>query len=306
MAWLNAEFTIDDALAQGMDTWDLLIDDWGNVDAADPTSFAFPAVGSRGLPTIYGMAIGNQSDVDRVFVAYSIEKLIPSNVDWDVAHRLSVKAPLMFTQIGQREIVRANLVDPNAETPATGKATVVLYPRASVAGGSSNNNGGMPTTLWGADIVDPDGTAAVAGFVNPLLHVVFFLKPPAVGPSYHRNDSSTSVTWTDLSSVVYTIADGLGTSRAGVPVFGRKTLVVSGSATAAAAPGADVLVEVRGYRANADAVGRQERVLGNFTLTGGRPNALTITNPDVDVVTVYAKRAAGNEFVIFNVRASDD
>lgn len=212
MAWLNSGFTIDDAISRGFSTWDLLISDWGRIASLDPTSFSFPAVGQKGMPTVQGIAIGDQSEVDRCFVAYDIEKMIPGNITWDIAHRLSVGSPLMFPQPGSRSPV----ANGSPLNPLTGESNLVIYPTGTA---SIINNGGVSPTLFGATYLKKDGSSHAFPAINPLLHLVFYLKPPTVGAPSKR------APWSLIDSTTSGAIDG-ETLIAAIPTFGRKRVII--------------------------------------------------------------------------------
>ncbi len=212
MTWINSAFTINDAIARDQNTWDLLISDWGRIAATDGYSHSFPKVGERGMPTVFGVAIGNQSEVDRCFVANDIEKIVPGQVTWDVAHRLSIGSPLIFPQIGSSDSIVKNGSPLN---PSTGEATLVIYPTGT---SSIVSNGGVSPTLFGATYRKADGSTVAFPAITPLLHLVFYLKPPVAGAPTSRAPWTLNLTDTALAPQ---------TEKAFVfPTFGRKKFFV--------------------------------------------------------------------------------
>lgn len=238
MAWLNSQFTIEDAITRDFDTWELLITDWGYKGsaaiAADPYSWSFPKVGQRGLPTVQGIAIGPRSTVDRCFVSYGLQKVIPGGINYDYSRRLVLGAPLMFAQVGTREIVQASspvVVPPTPPTPASGAASLVVYPQSGLA----DTGGNQDTTMYGLNYYRTGPSAPPAGvgffgpsaladgvnFQSPTLHLIFFLKPQAVAANTKREPYvlNGQKTIPIASYNTYVLV-------AQVPTYGRKTVKV--------------------------------------------------------------------------------
>lgn len=206
--WLNSAYTIDDARARGDDVWDLLIDGWG--DPTDPTGYggSFPKVGERGLPTVFGVAIGPRSSVDRCYLAYSLQKEVSEALEYDFLRSVSLGSPAMFSQIGLRT--------PVVNGEPFNSSLVVLPDKAGLPSGGFDSN-----TKYRATYKDPGGvtrTLTTATFVRPLLHLMFYLRPPALFPPTQRtvyNINSNS----DVSSAAPQVI--------AFPTYGRKRVYVS-------------------------------------------------------------------------------
>ncbi len=286
MAWINSQFSMQDAVSRGFQTWDLLISDWGRLASVDPYSFSFPKVGEPGLPTVYGVAIGNQSQIDRCFVAYDIEKLIQGTITWDVAHRLSVGSPLMFPQLGTKDIVQTPVTPPI--DPAQGASTVVIYPTGTAA---ISSNGGVSPTLFAATYRKFDGTVAAFPAVSPLLHLVFYLKPPTIGPVPKRAPMALA------GSTTPTAAEHLFV----IPTFGRKTLTVDLSFIKGGAT-ADFRIATISNATNLFEVPRA----ADTGVASGVAKHYQIDSAFSDFLMVYYTPSAGAGTLLYSITATDD
>lgn len=226
MTWLNADFSVDDALARGHAAWDLLINNWGNESApsADGTSLEFPALNTRSLPAPATIAIGPRSLVDRAIVRWDIQKILPDNTSWDYYRRLSVGAPLNFWQPANR---RNNGAGGNA-----GSVAILTEGRLALPPTNDGGNLAADSIRFGALYAKADGTqvtfaadSGVSGnapkFVSPLLHLVYYFQAPGQIPVerypffYQRSIRG----------------DALGTGAeqlcVQLPVFGRKRVRIT-------------------------------------------------------------------------------
>lgn len=219
MSFINSTFSLQDAVNFGFDTWDLYISNWGNTISGLANTVVFPAPGQKGMPTIAGVAIGPQSEVDRCFVAYDLQKEIPEQISWDRLRRLSVEAPLMYPQQG----TQVKVDDGN---PSTGNSTLVIYPRGGDDYLSDSSNGYMPWTTFGQTYNAINGSnqqlsyslnATTVRRPSALLHLVVYLKPPLHGaptkrvPWRRRFQYSALTSTADMRMIV-------------APAFGRKRL----------------------------------------------------------------------------------
>ena len=228
--WVNAQFTIDDAIARRESVWELLVKNWGATGMAggDGYSASFPQVGERGLPTVAGIAIGPRSTVDRCFVANSLQKVIPAGVTWDYAQRLSVGTPILYPQVGLREVVQASAPP---LTPDVGRASLVIYPVGAVST-FGPPTGEDSTLIPSGTYTAADGTAQTMApglglnkvFVGPVLDLLFFLGSGVVYAPPARVQASFS------QVLAATGGDELLFS---VPVFGRKKVFITARCTAA-------------------------------------------------------------------------
>lgn len=266
MTWLNSPFTIEDAAARGHDVWELLVDEWGDLGhpSTDGSSKSFPPVvpgtvlppaqamtsqqgpagtpggpsvvsgQSRALPAPAAIAIGPRSTVDRCWVLWDIQKVLPNNTPWDYYRRLSVGAPLMFTQPANRWGVSVN---PNTLVSTAGGA-VTIYPEMPSQIDANDSAGNsyarqyydwLQGTTFGAFYRKADGTISTFGsgvvttggaqtWIPPILHLYFYLKAPTAAPPAKRFPLSLNFgTFLD---------DETETLIGQAPVFGRRTITV--------------------------------------------------------------------------------
>jgi len=230
MAWLNSQFTIEEAIARDFDTWELLITDWGQrTTPADEYSWSFPKIGQKGLPSVQGIAIGPRSTVDRCFVSYSIQKVVSGGINYDYTRRLVLGSPLMFAQVGAQEIVQPNPAPLFAPTPAQGAASLVIYPQSGTDTGGNQDTTMYGTTYNRTGAGAPGGGIGVFGdggiadgvdWQSPTLHLIFFLKPQAVNAPAKRGPYVLGGTHTlQPADTTYHLV-------AQVPTFGRKTIKI--------------------------------------------------------------------------------
>ena len=288
-----------DAVSRGIDMWELFVDNWGNVNApsADGSSLSFPAVGAPGLPSVAGVAIGPQSTVDRCLINYSLLAGINSQNLWDYVRRVSVGAPSMVLQPGTQE--------PLTDTKGTGvnNGTLAVYnePAAAfVVGGASVG------TRFGAQYVRADGVAGTFGiaapdgakWLSPLLHLLFYIKPPALAPAPKR------APFVYRDSLVAVAAGGVERLGFQVPTFGRKTVAVDITSVEA---GTFRVGQIQHLGVVSVGVTYEHNVpSGSGTLTAGATSRVLITNALSDYTMVYYTVAAGGSNVTCSVCAYDD
>lgn len=233
MTWLNADFTVDDAISRGHTAWDLLINNWGNESApsADGTSLQFPSILTRALPAPAAIAIGPRSLVDHAIVRWDVQKVLPQNSTWDFYRRLSVDAPLSFWQPANRQLAGVG----------SNGGSIVLLTQSNITKPPSNAGGnlGDDSLRFGTQYYKADGTLATfaantasAGaapkFISPLLHLIYYLQPPIQIPTKRAPF---------FYQYTFRVDGSLGTEVlcAQIPIFGRRRLRIS------CRPEADVL-----------------------------------------------------------------
>lgn len=300
MAWLNSQFTIEDALARDFDTWELLVTDWGQLlTPADTYSWSFPKVGQRGLPTVQGIAIGPRSTVDRCFVSYSLEKVIQGGINYDYSRRLVLGAPLMFSQVGAREIVQGNVVPTTAPTPAVGMASLVIYPQSGTDTGGNDDTTmygatydrpGPGTPVAGTGVFGAGGIAAGVEWQSPTLHLIFYLKPQAVNAPPKREPYV-------LGGACTLVPGDWGTYvlAAQVPTFGRKTIKIIAKRLGAAGDGTSIRVGAIQSMIVSGVGGLVETILADTAVVVGNQTAyrIDLTNVQADYINLYFNGSSG-------------
>jgi len=223
MVWINSAISVDDVLAQRNNVFEILIARWGDtVVANDPdgTNLVFPPINSKAMPALGGLAIGPRSTVDRVWVSYSLQKLVPSASLWDFARRVSVKAPLAFSQPATQNVV------PTAVFNTTSSLVITTFA------------GTLTEELFqfGNTYVKADGSTATFGttvpnaaYNAPLLHLYAYLgaPPPIIPTSRFPLYQTGQVTTAGAGAGVEKLA-------AQFPVSGRRTIIVYTKGSAAA------------------------------------------------------------------------
>lgn len=351
MAWINSQFGFADAAARGQDAWDLLVSEWGDtsVPSSDQSSAVFPAFAagtggvqppgppastsqpppalpgaSLALPAPAAIAIGPRSTVDRCWVLWDPQKVLPSANLWDYSRRLSVGSPLIFTQPANRYGVRST-----SGVITNGGGSVTVFP--SVPQGFSmpdnnnvdfsrwiNDNEGVGTNFAGA-YIKADGTVAtfgphaagtIAGLVNPiwippLLHLVFYLRAPVGAIPTQRFPLSVTV-YAGATGAVYPNSPAAGSLPGGteslvamIPVYGRRTIVANMSAGAIGGNTSDMRLALINW-GNPNGVGTFGQEVTVFTaaaVTAGASVRTVISPAFGDYLMVYCKpNVAGNNF----------
>lgn len=223
MTWLNAGFTIQDAIVRSQDVWDLYLSNWGNITSpsADGTSLVFPAVGSPGLPSVFAIGIGNHSHIDRCTVQWDIQKLLSDAGGWDYPRRVYCRSPLTFPQIGNLSPV-VGIIPGNTNTTGS----IAVYPSDPTLTPSTQlDSTNYANTYQKVDGTTPSFGSAVSSpavFIFPQLHLQFYLKAPGSPiplvrlPFYFRINTATDIS-----------ASGTETLATIFPVHGRRRVVVS-------------------------------------------------------------------------------
>lgn len=229
MPWLNNPiFTIDEAVQRGVDVYEVLVSNWGDEVGGD---IQWPPAGSPPMPvSVAGIAIGPRSTVDRCYVSYDLQKrdVNATTHATDRIRRLSVDAPLIYTQSANIQKPVPNPVIPYVQQPTSGPLQIFAF--------SNDSNPTIPTTTYGSDLSNstilPQNYRDVNGVLRtfgqtqsppdnsamfPFLHLLLFLKgPPAFVP---QKRSPLIVTGSSVPSGLVLNQEVI---VAQVPVFGRR------------------------------------------------------------------------------------
>lgn len=229
MAWLNSQITVDDAKTQNNEVYEILVDEWGKSNAATGTNLCFPSEGTRALPVGAGVAIGPRSTVDRAWVVYNLQKLVPASPFlsplWDFTRRVSVGVPLMFSQPAS-----PNGVSETTIKTTTGSVSILpciggLTPYTGAQGTGVANPFDTDGTKYRTAYLKADGSAGVFGasnpdayWMSPLLHLYYYLQAPSQPPPLKRFPLHVRITKGAAGG------PGVESLLAMIPVFGRKTI----------------------------------------------------------------------------------
>lgn len=206
MAWDNNPlFSIDEAQQRGVDVYEVLVEDW-SVNQSGIVNLQWPPAGTPGVPvSVAGIAIGPRSTIDRCWVSYDLQKQ-KLGVDLTITdrlRRLSVDSPIIYGQAARKGITPDySIITPIEEQVQKGPLVITAY--AGLVGDPTNFGGSPYPGLTAFGPVDStvipdeyvDATGAVRNFIpesgppsapgalNPLLHLLIYLKaPPAYVPT---------------------------------------------------------------------------------------------------------------------------
>ena len=235
-------FSIEEARARGDDVYEILFAAWGTTDAPPSTLFGnlqFPGPGQPGIPaSIAGIAIGPKSTVDRCWVSYNPGKRRTPNdplQQENLLRMLSIDAPLIFNQ--------KSAVNPNAKntpgavndpvTTLSDTGALYIFPMADHPAGGGGNpiTFAFPrrqdTTVLPPNYTDVNGVVRQfqnvdQQFMFPFLHLLLYLKPPAIS----FIPTKRAVLQVQGSTLLPANEEGTEFVIAQIPTFGRKVLKV--------------------------------------------------------------------------------
>lgn len=307
MSWLNAQFSMDDAVGREQSVWELLVSDWG---AESGGVKSFPLSGGFSLGSVAAIAIGPRSSVDRCWAVWDMQKIVANSTLWDYLRRISVGAPLCFAQPGNQ--------GPAASAVLLGTGSIEIY--ASLAGLPAYNQYLIDSTQYRDTYLKANGSSGVFGptatiahavgpatatmWMDPLLHLLFYLTPPTLPPPTKRFPLSAR-------GQVQAGTQGVEQLVAQIPIFGRKTVRVQvqvnpGSVTADTA---DVRVAVipNVYNDGGGLTPQEDTMATDAAVVYGKAAAHTLTDVHADYLMVYVKpNTAQSPNVNVNVVATDD
>lgn len=201
MSWENnPTFLIDEAQQRGIDVYEVLVDDWSINTGGGINNVQWPPAGQPSLPvTLAGIAIGPRSTIDRCWVSYDLQKhkLSADTTVTDRLRRLSVDSPLIFSQAARPgQTLDLATLTPIETQARSGPLIVTAY--AGIPGDPTNFGGSaypgltafgpVDSTVMPDEYVDVNGVTrnfipesqptASPGALNPLLHLLLYLKAP--------------------------------------------------------------------------------------------------------------------------------
>lgn len=231
MTWLNAAYTMKQAISQGADVWELWIDNWGNFSDPSPdgSSLIFPPAGSPGLPSVSAIAIGPLSVVDRVAVGYALPNTIWADGGGSglPTRWCSVDSPLLYTQPGNGGVI-LNQAAPMSATPNENGSVMVSCSDGYFSPIDDTYVPGLMSTIWAESYLKADGSGPATFGRNadptgtvwcpPVLQLLFYLKPPMLAPPTKRLPFYYNAT------VDMIVGGGVEKLAFQVPTYGRKTI----------------------------------------------------------------------------------
>lgn len=201
MAWINNRVNPQIAIERGWNVWEVFLSNWnvaGTIPPIDVNSLLFPNPAQQAaIPSSFAVAIGPNSTVDRCWLEYNPNidvntgPIIPGEFNYYRQKLLAIDSPVWYPVPGNLSIH----ADYNCNA--------------------------------GDDFIVDDGAGTLGLFewekgkdspaIGPLLHLIFYLQPPALIPTQRYPQAETCS----------------GLARAGatklvrlIPCYGRKTINV--------------------------------------------------------------------------------
>lgn len=278
MAVINEVISFEQAQARNLPTWEVQFQDFGYDNGSGQVK-TYPEViaGSRGLPTVYGVAIGPKSLLDRCIVLYDPQVILkgPALSPPDFLHRLSRRAPLMYTQLGNKARASSSGLL-SALNPITA-LRVGTDPAALGITGSLLGTVQTPTTFT------PEGTTVAETFIpidRPLLHLVFFMQPPVFSPPLARFEYDGLIDHSFLGSEAETYIGSF-------PVMGRDTITLILEA-AAASGNASVTYRIAGMRCDSLAGTKEVTLATSASVSRINPDFIKLERQGMDWINIWA------------------
>lgn len=295
--------TIDEARQRGHDVWDLFLLGFASGDEVVTfADFAWPELGKRGFPTIYGVTIGNRSHIDRCVLLWDpgttfrippVDGLSP----YDFMRRVSVHHPLIFSQQGNE---RTTFIDPSigavrvaGEVQTFGSTAYEFFP--SDMDTVNRPIDYIPVGAAAPVVIPWSDELAVNKYVNPILHLQFLLRPPSQVP-YLRHPFRYQVSSNVTAAAGETII-------AMMPIFGRRRLRIQ--LVPAALGVTTATVRIGGFFYRPALTAGQEFNLATGAIAAGAPVNFQIDEPNADWLTVYVTSTVGTGQVETHLFAVD-
>ena len=253
-------FTIEEASKRGQDVYEVIFENWGDSNVGVEENSSYPPgdiVLQKMLAAIpislAAIALGPRSTVDRVWVSYDLQKKRSGGGavhSTDRVRRLSVEAPLLYTQAAQSGY--GNLLDysgcgdpaPNANGVQNQQGLLYVYaavgfttqgaginPPYSYPFHQASGAAGAPGAMQDTTVV-PEGYLKINGvdepfidqplttvFMPPRLHLLLYLKKPIASPPIARFPLLVSGTVVSTGNTEWVIAQ--------IPIYGRKHVRIS-------------------------------------------------------------------------------
>lgn len=293
--------SIEEARQRGQQVWDLYIKDFSS--GASEGASVYPVEGAQALTSVYAISIGNRSHLDRAFILWDPQStLAPLDSDDrvpDFMRRVTTTSPLIFQQTGN---LGTSTIDVNASPPRLGAIRVAGDPANLI------HNGAHGLARIDADIVSrPDTYIPVGGvqtvidwastngvFINPVLHLQFWLRPPTQVPygriPMHQFRDSFPIVNTGPTLLMI------------AAMHGRRVVKVRVATTDPAVTAANIRVGAFNVLRGVD---NREYTIATGAIVASAAAVITITNPNADYITVYATSTTGNGTVETEIFAID-
>lgn len=300
MAVINQILTLEQAIAREDPTWDVIVGGFGRFG----TRVVYPELLVESLPSISAVAIGPRSQIDRCWVLWDPQVVVNPQVKTpqiDYVRRLTREAPLLFPQLGKKNIVPGSTLLAD-NTSLRFLASPFIASAASHVDDLSGVN--TPSTFFPATF-DIASQAAIefeplpgpsgSNTNEPFLHLVFYLRPPDHTPPKDR------MPYTMFGNLPEDLVGPGGSPVAeipvfqgGLPVYGRRQINLIFSVPAFS--GLTYDVRIGGIVADAGGFGNREITLDATTavnISSTNPKRVQIDNPGVDWITIWTTKNTG-------------
>lgn len=308
---LSQPLSLKDAIARSADIWDVWVNSWGTRIVPNPPTFlgpdSYPYLDQAGIPdSIAGIAIGPESDVDRVWITFNATKDL-ANVSrtMDLIREVSVNQPLLFTQAAKQ--VGSPLLW--TDSPQQAQQSNQFYVFANVAreGQARVTSTELPVSYLKTDFTTADFNVAPPAInfrlYQPRLQLRFLLRegilPTAKrGPALYGalNGESTAITNVEATIVM-------------LPIYGRKSIGIQMRNVLAGSANDDITFRVAVLRTLNYGTVVQEETVGLKTVTadgnGQASTSFSICNPNASYLILYATAADNGRITGWTVQAED-
>lgn len=302
--------SFDEARARDLDVYNAWVDIWGSrFGPPDPLVLgtdAYPDLTTPPLPaSIAGIAIGPESDVDRVWLSTNLAKKTPSNVTSVFAIReISVEAPLLYTQ-GAR--IGPPIGNPNSPVGAQEDGNLYVFAENLIGIKADTTvipefyldiNGAQQTLNSFPDAINFD-------LVYPRLQLQLLLKE-GVLPATKR----VPVRWGNSDNSILGGINPVETRVKILPIYGRKRIAVQmrGRSQPAGAAGINFTFRVAAIRPLGYVSLVQEETVGLKTATtsvDGCSTSFNFCDLNADFLILYVAADPGGVLTGWSVSASD-
>lgn len=300
MLAINQVITIEEAVQRLHPTWEVEIQAFGKTsgDLFFPSAGLFPLFANpdKALPSVSAIAIGPRSQLDRCYVTWDPQVTITDPNGLDYFRRLSIKAPLVFDQLGNTSrVLNVGVIlssirittTPFVSNSLTDDDSSVLFPSTFTPSGSTAP---IPFLLDTRFTAEQDRNAN-----DPRLHLVFYLRPPLQSPPTDRHQYQLDYLFGELltSPVAQYVYGGA------MPVHGRRVVdFIAWTNSGDGASRYDIQIGgiKHGLGRTTGAPNPFEVVFDSTTLVNiapGTPKRLQIQNPGVDYITFWGRVTAG-------------
>lgn len=302
MPVVNQIITLDQAIAREFPTWDVIVKPFGQT-VGTLNDFVYPTLEQdnrnsdrKALGAVSAIAIGPRSSIDRCWVIWDPQARVealepPAKIAIpDFFRRLSVEAPLLFQQIGNKKLPGGSgtpfqCIDPISAL-RFGAAPISFRGGLGSITNLDDDGGVFVPTTFIQTAVGSSVTAELNPATTQQLHLVFYLQPPLSGVPTKRYPYKKTNTFILGTSSPQTMAYGVS-----FPVFGRKHIRLVFDSLAGVSYTATVGGMICQNQTSSPPSDVQLATIATVSTTQTR--TVTFDNPMVDYINIYGTAAAG-------------